>query len=342
MSKYTDIAVQAAVYIIFLLLAAIGSKKRESLPTDKEALSELNGLRGFFALEVIVGHVVRYENNLLFPFGKFMIVSVGFFFYVSGFGLAYSLKNKEHYLNGRYILSKPVFLAAAALIVFLHYVITGLVSGVQLKFVRPDVLKCFFSSTNWYIKEQILFYLLFFLIFLFLKKRAGIIALFAATSAMVLFFYYSGMSEAWVASSFCFPLGVFVGDEFDKIKKYLYGIPGIVLSILLTAFGLMTLFVREENIFTMVVLRNMLCVGIVLGITALCGVVRLCYNKPVKLLCAVSTELYLFQFVWLELAGVVWEDYRIRLLFVLILTIAMAALFHPLFKKMRAVFGGRA
>ncbi|MBQ9867050.1 MAG: hypothetical protein IJM34_08525 [Lachnospiraceae bacterium] len=141
MSKYLDIAAQAAVYLIFLLLAAIGSKKRESLPTDKEALSELNGLRGLFALEVIVGHVVRYENSLLFPFGKFMIVSVGFFFYVSGFGLAYSM------------------------------------------------------------------------------------------------------------------------------------------------------------------------------------------------------ELYLFQFVWLEMAGSIWEDYRIRLLFVTVLTIAMAALFHPLFKKLRAAGG---
>ena len=160
MGSSVEAAAQGAVYIAFLLLAVFGIKKREALPDETDALKELNSLRGVFALEVIIGHVVRYENCLLFPFGKFMIVSVAFFFFVSGFGLAHSLKCKKDYLNLRYILSKPVFLAAAAVITYIVYVLVGIIGPLQLKYVKADVLRGFYSGTNWYIKEQILFYLL--------------------------------------------------------------------------------------------------------------------------------------------------------------------------------------
>ena len=340
MGSGIEIAVQAAVYAVFLILVLAGIKTDRTLPDEKEALSRLNRLRGVFALEVIAGHVVRYENCLLFPFGKFMICSVAFFFFVSGFGLAHSFKEKDNYLNLRYLLTKPVFLAIAAVITYIVYYITGIVGPVELKYVKADVLRGLYSGTNWYIKEQILFYLLFFAVYKLIKKHGWIIIT-AATLVVVLIFYYCGKSEAWVASAFGFPMGVLIGEKYDRLKKYIYGVPGIVTGILAAGAGLITLFIRNENIFTMVVLRNLLCIGVLLCIIALCGRVHLCYNRAAVFLTGISAQLYLFQFVWLEVSELVWEEYLIRLAFVVVMTILCAVLVSPLFKLLRDVLSGR-
>lgn len=55
----------------------------------------MNALRGIFAIEIVIGHVVRYENTWLYPFGKFMIISVAFFFFVSAFGMVSPIRNRE-------------------------------------------------------------------------------------------------------------------------------------------------------------------------------------------------------------------------------------------------------
>lgn len=45
-----------------------------------DLLKRLNSMRGIFAIEIVIGHVIRYENTILYPLGKFMIISVAFSF----------------------------------------------------------------------------------------------------------------------------------------------------------------------------------------------------------------------------------------------------------------------
>lgn len=106
-----SIVFSICVFLIFAGFALFGCKKRstDSL-SRKSCLQNLNDLRGLFALEIVLGHVVRWETTILLPFGKFMICSVAFFFFVSAFGMAISHEEKENYLSYHFLISKPVCL----------------------------------------------------------------------------------------------------------------------------------------------------------------------------------------------------------------------------------------
>ncbi|MDD6072586.1 MAG: hypothetical protein PUC12_17515 [Clostridiales bacterium] len=79
------------VYVVFILLLFAGvifcGVKPLPALDGQEACQRLNNLRGIFAMEIVVGHVIRDDRTLLYPMGKFMIISVAFFFFVSAFGL---------------------------------------------------------------------------------------------------------------------------------------------------------------------------------------------------------------------------------------------------------------
>lgn len=84
------------VYIIFG-----NCEKHSSHNISREScLTYLNRLRGIFAIEIVIGHVVRDEQTILYPLGKFMICSVAFFFFVSAFGMAVSYENSTENLLG--------------------------------------------------------------------------------------------------------------------------------------------------------------------------------------------------------------------------------------------------
>lgn len=79
------------VYLLLAALLLFGIKKNRDMTADA-FLQKLNALRGIFAVEIVVGHTIRFEVTWLYPLGKFMIISVAFFFFVSAFGMAYSFK----------------------------------------------------------------------------------------------------------------------------------------------------------------------------------------------------------------------------------------------------------
>lgn len=67
-----------------------------------------NSLRGLFALLIIFTHcTLAYQilPPLLIPLRKVSTFGVGFFFVLSGYGLAYSYYNKINYLKG-FIINK--------------------------------------------------------------------------------------------------------------------------------------------------------------------------------------------------------------------------------------------
>ena len=62
----------------------------------------INRLRGIFALFIIFTHCTLPFDNLpvlLLPLRKVSTFGVGFFFVLSGYGLAYSYEYKENYLK---------------------------------------------------------------------------------------------------------------------------------------------------------------------------------------------------------------------------------------------------
>ena len=79
----------------FSCLILEGCHKRDTNITTRESwLQNLNDMRGIFALEIVLGHVIRHERSLLYPLGKFMICSVAYFFLFQLLEWWYHLKKR--------------------------------------------------------------------------------------------------------------------------------------------------------------------------------------------------------------------------------------------------------
>ena len=156
------------VLTLVLILCLCFGKREKQVTIREDCLQHLNNLRGFFALEIVIGHVVRHESGLIMLFGKFMICSVAFFFFISAMGLVIPYDKKENYLNYRFILSKPLYLFILAVMFFLICFLIDLCGGLQLNYFTYNFLFSFYKNTNWFVWELIIFYFVFYIINIFI------------------------------------------------------------------------------------------------------------------------------------------------------------------------------
>lgn len=241
-----------SVFILILIACLIlwGCKKQTTALSRENCLQNLNDLRGLFALEIVLGHVVRYEHTILFPLGKFMICSVAFFYFVSAFGMAVSFERKKNYLNLNFLLSKPFYLFILSLVFFLLGMIIDAVCPNDLSYITPGIRWAYLLTTNWYIWELIGFYLLFFCVYKFMP-RFRVLFLCIITLILSVILYHKGFWEAYVASTFAFPAGLLCGEYFAQVKKFLLSCKGILTAVLLGTFGLCCLLVRTESMLSL-------------------------------------------------------------------------------------------
>lgn len=304
----------------------------------QDKLSKMNKLRGIFCLEIILGHVVRYENSPIFLFGKFMICSVAFFFFVSGYGMTVSSQKKESYLNRKYWINKPLYLLILPALVFLSECVIDLCFGGIAEYF-PDGSSPFFTwyfhKTNWYLWELIVFYIIFWIIFKYVKKNR-FIWVFAISLMAIVVMYICGLHEAWVASTLGFPFGVLWGEREEQLNSFFYSAKGIILTLLLAIVGISPLFLhgeQSENMLTVVFLRNAICIVTIIIANYLCEWRFLRDNILSEFLTKYSTSLYISQFIWLKISEQFGWSWGIRLIFVLTTTFAMALLIVEPMKK---------
>lgn len=331
------------IYVCFLLLLLWNVRRDKYIDDKKQVLENLNALRGIFALEIIVGHAIRYENSILYPLGKFMICGVAFFFFVSAMGLSISFQEKkEKYLTYKFLLVKPFYLLFLAVFIYLINFTIDFISERYIGYYCRPAFSNFFEATNWYIWMQIIFYIVFYLVYKYIQRyRLIVITAFAVISGIA--FYKLGFIEGWWASGFAFPLGLALGERYDVLKKKLYSVGGIAGIAVLTLFGMACLVIPGENVITMVFMRNAICIAAIAVFWLLCSRYRFGNNRMSKLLGKVSTELYLSQFVWLGLSEICEGGYQVRLLFVVVMTFLTALCIHPvvlLLKKVRLKVSG--
>lgn len=315
------------IYCIFIyaLFAFLLLYKSRFVRSEQEAdfFKNFNSLRGLFALEIIVGHVVRYEDSLLYPMGKFMIISVAFFFFVSAYGLTRSFHTKEHYLKG-FLPAKCIYLLAIALVAFLVRELLLFLAG---RFTFPEnIFLSFLQQTNWYIWELLLFYVLFYFCYRYLP-RYRILTITVITLLFITGCFKTGMIQGYYSSALAFPAGLFFYEYFPAVMRFFKSITGKIAVALLTAAGLSCLLLPETSLIGMVYLRNIMCLA------ALCLMVYFFMfistgNIFLQKLGKYSTELYLYQFIFLLLFSDL-PDYRIEIPVVCVLTLLTAFIIHP-------------
>lgn len=232
----------------------------------------MNEMRGLFALEVILGHVFRWENCFLTPLGKFMICSVAFFFFVSGFTMTESALNKEGYLDWRFLKNKIGYLLLISLVVYYVNRFIDFLSPYDLGYSAKSLFSLydFFWRTNWFIWELMAFYIVFFFTYKYVPSKYRIITLFVITLVGCTLLHMSGLFYNWVASAFGFLLGCLFIEHYEECSQILCSVKGIFITQGFAVAGIFSIIIKEENYLTSVVLRNCICVAAILIILFMC------------------------------------------------------------------------
>lgn len=317
-----------AVWTAFLAVCLCGTTCKR-IDSAEDYHRRLNSFRGIFALEIVIGHVVRYERTILYPLGKIMIVSVAFFLFVSAFGMVRSYHQKEDYLKG-FLVSKILYLIALITITFGVNLLADWLCGWELSYYIPDknIIINAVSVTNWYLRELILFYLLFYLVYKYVSRfRVLIITVISVVFGTAVFL--NGWVQGWYASVIAFPAGLLFGEYFDEINGFMKTVWGKLITGALLVAGGCSLFFDENSLVGMVYLRNVMCLAGLLLLIYYCSFFET-GNRVNRLLGKYSTEIYLFQFVYLNMSARYGWNFEVRLIFVLAATFLTAAALHPL------------
>ena len=327
-----EIVFSLVVYLIFASIFLFGLKKDESLSRE-ECYKRLNGMRGIMALEIVIGHVVRYETSYLMPFGKFMLIGVGFFFFVSGWGLCKSFHEKSGYLD-TFLKARFGYLTGTALIALGVTSLIAVVSPISTNYNSfsweiKTIIQSIFVRTNWYIRELLLLYLFFYLIYKFVKKKQ-LLFLTGFVIAIAGGLYMLGYVRCWYASILTFPLGFLFYENYSNIVCFLKSMKGKVFVAVCGIVGLSSILLKRELFLPTLITNNALCIcTIVLLVLFSCAYYT---DNPVKkFLNKYATELFLFQFIFLAIAEKAEWNYWYRMVFVVGMDILVSVLVHPVF-----------
>lgn len=321
------------VFIIFFIIV-FGGMKKQAVDGRRGYLVRLNRMRGLFAIEIVIGHVIRYEDTILYPFGKAMIISVAFFFFISAFGMVVSFQEKENYLKG-FLFSKLSYLLVLALVAFTINAVIDWICPKDLGFCFTGVNPVIgvLSRTNWYLRELALFYILFYFVYKYMK-RYRVFCITVITLIFISLVYQAGWVTGWYASAMAFPAGLAFGEYFTPICNFLHSKWGKLITCIFVLIGLSSLLFEQSNMIGMVYMKNIMC---------LAGMLILLYfstyfqigNRVSEYLNSYSAEIYIFQFVYYYMASAYEWDYRIRLLFTVAATMMTALVMQPIIKMIK-------
>ena len=174
--------------------------------TDRSLTAEnTRSLRFFLAMTVVMFHAATVFGIML---PKMLHLVVCVFFFLSGYGLHESLKNKKGYLKNFIPRRYPAILIPY----FICYTVMAVVAGLFL-FSYTDIPQLildyvFLFPLHWFVMELLIFYAIFFFVFLFTQGPKALVALtvLCTASALILTHQYGIL---YGASFMGFPFGIF-------------------------------------------------------------------------------------------------------------------------------------
>lgn len=283
---------------------------------------------------------MQFEHELfpLMLIHKFNMVSVCFFFIVSGWSLTYNFYIKDNYLKG-FLINKPLKLFIYA---FLCEIVARILNCVIFhKAITIDI--GLLINYNWYVYEIMVFYAMFYIAYkINWNNNIRMIFIVVISLAVSVFTWYmsNNMEIFWIHafhfSSLCFAWGIVIHEYYDVFLKFLKR--RVTVSILLLVCGLIScisLKMPQGSFIGGVILHNVvgICVMSIIAIWAH----FIDYRKIpiVGWLTKYSTEIYLYQFMILGILVELYKrwNHNIDLSYVglvVVSTVALAVIMHYL------------
>lgn len=313
MNFFVDLFPVALLGLCLYKLKSVGNVLNE---TNDEYLSlqTCNCLRGIFAIVVVLHHLAqRTESGFLLPyFNKVGVISVGVFFFFSGYGLQKQyLKNGEKYRKNFLIKRLPSVIIPYAFFNVLYWILYAVGGNIySVKEIICDFLNGHtLVSFSWYIVVIVEFYLFFFLFMLICKSNH-----FAMIVCTVIWFFVHfvlcikmGFGSWWYASAHILPVGMFWATYEDAILKiikkhywlcFLASVFGFVTSIGLPKIsGLMKATIISKCLMFVLPFLEVIFFVLIVLMTMLKFKMK---NAALEFLGKISLEVYLAQGIFMK------------------------------------------
>lgn len=199
------------IVLAWIILILIGFKPAEKYSDTGFARTNSMTLRGICAIEIMMGHLgIATGSAVLYPNRKAGILFVGVFFALSGYGLMYSVSNKENYLQ---VFLRKRLLVKLLLPAYVVFVIGAIVKafclGGAYSIKNVYRITAFWSETNWYVWELSMLYIAFYICAKIDKRLIkSHYFLGIGTLIFVCIAFCVGIDNPWYGSTFCFWIGI--------------------------------------------------------------------------------------------------------------------------------------
>lgn len=229
------------IYII-VLLAFIFIKDHKK-KVDTISINSSNCLKGFMALTIVLCHLfARTELSCKIYFIDFGATAVGCFFFISGYGLLTSYKQKgAQYLNG---FAKKRFIKLIVpfiFVIFLYQMSRGFGPINFIDDLHSGNVKIL--PFSWYVFCAILFYFCFYFVFRFTNNEIrGILLIWLFTLFLIVLFNIIQYPSLWWISLSLFPIGITYKNMENKIIGKSRIVPIFLITIITLAMLLFNIF----------------------------------------------------------------------------------------------------
>ncbi len=292
------------ILILWLALILIGIKQNKEVFDTSFTLNNSTALRGICSIEIMIGHLGVATNSIvLFPNRKAGILFVGVFFALSGYGLMYSLANKDGYLISFLPNRMRKILIPAYVVFVLNIILHSIISQNMWNMIKIIDLKEFFWQTNWYVWELLMLYIVFYISVRIDKnpKRFHFIVL-AFSIIFICVAYRLKFDNPWYGSTLCFWLGIVYFLHRDKFKEIFilrYPLIKIMSCCFVMTISFVLFFIRG-GVIGLLISRNVASVFFV--IILIIGLYKFSIGNNISLwLGEYSYEIFLFHPVFISI-----------------------------------------
>ena len=324
------------ILVLFASLLFSGIHLRRDNEKDIFSIDSSQSLRGLSAIEITLGHIgIATQSIFLFPNRKAGILFVGIFFFLSGYGLIYSLKNKENYISNffrkRFF---KIFLPAYTVYMIVLFIKLFIL---QIPFEKDEIVKYiigyhFADGANWYIVELIVMYALFQICYKYFQIHYANYILLTISLLFVLGAFAAGLDNPWYGSTLCFNIGLFYGEYKEKINDFFwknFWIKNIFCMGIMLA-GILGFFLEDKSFWGNVLFRSIASTFWILWLIS--SLQRINFSsKLCNFLGSFSYEIYLIHPVVILLLSGITQPFIFSVL-CLAITIMIAWLYHKLLR----------
>lgn len=348
----SSIILEILFYFVFVGFLVISARKKDELDESFSKHTTL-GLKGLCCLAIFGHHYGQMSGEpVLFLFTHFGYLALNVFLLISGYGVAYGLKNKDNYL-------KNFLIGRCGKIVICYWIMNGITAIVELclfgkisinswqRGVNIFILRdATYTQSSWYMMMLFWLYFSFYVAAHFGEKYLQLL-MFLAVTGIIVYNIRRGMPLWYYNYLYSFNVGIYMAERKTSDGKKMF-LPKLLCAFL--SFIILFVISKTDRIIVVPESRKILLyIAAILSSAALAITVMYIMEKiklENKMLCflgGISTSVYVFhtcamlrpeiQFKMIEYV----KNWGLCLWLSLGITIAVSVVVKRLFSKRQIV-----